>query len=50
MCAQKMKRKKEKKNHFISMTANKNKQKKINVLIIQSAHFVALFPICTIVL
>ena len=32
------------------MTANKNKQKKINVLIIQSAHFVALFSICTIVL
>ena len=46
MCAQKMK----KKNHFISMTANKNKKKKINVLIIQSAHFVALFPLCTIVL
>ena len=31
------------------MMANKNKKKKINVLIIQSAHFVALFSICTIV-
>ena len=49
MCAQKMKIK-QKKNYFISMTANKNKKKKINVLIIQSANFVALFPLCTIVL
>lgn len=32
------------------MMADKNKKKKINVLIIQSAHFYALFPICTIVL
>ena len=49
MCAQKMKITHTKKN-FISMMADKNKKKKINVLIIQSAHFYALFPICTIVL
>ena len=46
MCAQKMKKKK-----TISFLRRPTKiKRKIDVLIIQSAHFIALFSICTIVL